>query len=196
MLAVRLLEDCPILEQVFDLFEERLLLVIVVRLDQLVPSQGVPHEIGLVVFLNVRGLEPNGVVASQNGVVQQGHVRGAGREQVSLPCGHVVSNNRLRAIHGGLRPLWRGAASKRTFFVAYCGVVTSLMGASAHGLALVAGDVGIINGDRDSNTPTMVVKMTMGRYLPTMIFVVDFVWRKQDAVRGKGPASRLLRSGA
>lgn len=68
-----------------DLREEHGLLVVVVRGDELVPRPRVPDEVGLVGRRgHVRRLLVDRVVAAQDGVVQQRHVRGAGREDVGL----------------------------------------------------------------------------------------------------------------
>jgi len=84
VLLVRVCEDGLVVQQLLDLGEERFLLVIVVRLDKLVPCEGVPHEVGLVVVLHVRCLVVDGVVPSEDGVVKQSHVCRAGREEVGL----------------------------------------------------------------------------------------------------------------
>ncbi len=63
---------------------KRLLLIIVVRLDELVPRQSVAHEIGLVCLLDVRGLLEDRVVASEDRIVEVAHVRCAGGKEVGL----------------------------------------------------------------------------------------------------------------
>lgn len=84
MLLVRLLEDGLVLEKLLDLGEQGLLLVIVVRLDELKPSQRVADEVGLVRILDVWCLQVDAVVTSEDGIVQQRHMRCASTEEVCL----------------------------------------------------------------------------------------------------------------
>jgi len=69
MLLVRFLEYRLVLQQLFDLGEQRSFLVVVVRLDELVPGQAVADEVGLVLVGNDRGLLVDGVVAAEDGIV-------------------------------------------------------------------------------------------------------------------------------
>lgn len=86
MLLVCLFEDVLVVEKLLDLGEQGLLLVIVVRLDELKPSQGVADKVGLVRVLNVWGLQVNAVVSSEDGIVQQGHMCCASTKEVRLWC--------------------------------------------------------------------------------------------------------------
>lgn len=60
------------------------LLVVVMRLDELVPSEGVADKVRLVLLLDVGRLEPDGVEAADDGVVEHGHVACACGEDVGL----------------------------------------------------------------------------------------------------------------
>lgn len=66
--------------------EELCFFVVVVRLDEFVPCERVAYKCGFVFFFDVGGLEVDGVVAAEDGVVDVGHVRGSGCEDVVLIC--------------------------------------------------------------------------------------------------------------
>ena len=66
MLFVRFLEYLFVLQQLFDLGEQRSLLVVVVRLDELVPGQAVANKVGLVLVGNDRSLLVDGVIAAED----------------------------------------------------------------------------------------------------------------------------------
>lgn len=70
MLLVCLVKYGLVIQQLLDLGEQRLLLIVMVRLDELEPGQGVTDEVGLIGILNVGRLEVDGVVATEDGVVQ------------------------------------------------------------------------------------------------------------------------------
>ena len=69
MFLVRLLKDGLVVQQLLDLGEERGLLVVVVRFDELEPGETVSDKVGFVLVLDNRGLVVNGVVTAQNRVV-------------------------------------------------------------------------------------------------------------------------------
>ncbi len=126
MLLVRPGPDVVVVENLLHLGEEHGLLVVVVRLDELVPRQGVADEGGLVLVTDVRGLLIDAVVAAQDGIVEERHVRRTGREDVGL-----FSFNPVVSCEGGNGRA--GGRGRRTFFVSNCGVETSFMGLSAQG---------------------------------------------------------------
>lgn len=101
MLLVRLLKHSLVVQQLLNFREECLLLIIMVRLDELVPSQAISHEIRLVRIGDVRRLLVNAVVAAEDGVVQQRHVAGTRRKQISL-LGLV--DGRAYELHGPVGP--------------------------------------------------------------------------------------------
>lgn len=84
MLLVSCGPDRIITQQVLDLGEQIILLIVVVRLDEAEPCLRVSNEGGLVGVLNVRGLEVDGVEATDDGVVQKTHVGCTSREEVGL----------------------------------------------------------------------------------------------------------------
>lgn len=86
MLLVRLVKDGLVVEELLDLGEQGLLLVIVVRLDELKPGQGVADEVGLVRVLHVWCLQVDAVVSSKDGIVQQGHMCRTCTKEVGLRC--------------------------------------------------------------------------------------------------------------
>jgi hypothetical protein len=69
MLLVCFLEHGLVVQQLLDLGEERGLLVVMVRFDELEPGEAVPDEISLVLVLNDGGLVVDGVVAAEDRVV-------------------------------------------------------------------------------------------------------------------------------
>lgn len=64
MFLVCLVEDGLVAQKFLDLGKEHLLLVVVVRLDELVPRQSIADKVLLVVFLHMWCLMINGIVAS------------------------------------------------------------------------------------------------------------------------------------
>lgn len=101
MLRVSLLKDFVILQEFTDLGEEVILLVVVVRLDKFVPGERVSDEICLVLLTKAYSLMPDRVVATDNAVVQQGHMGCARGEDVGLLGLELGSGNQL---HRGIRP--------------------------------------------------------------------------------------------
>lgn len=84
MLLMRLSPHLLVGELLRHLGKQVLLLVVVVRLDELVPRERVPDKVGLVGLLDVRRLVPDGVVAADDAVVKHAHVARASREHVGL----------------------------------------------------------------------------------------------------------------
>lgn len=84
VLLVCVFKDGLVIEKLLDLGEQGLLLVIVVRLDELKPSQGVADEVGLVRVLDMWCLQVDAVVTSKDGVVQKRHMRCTCTEEVRL----------------------------------------------------------------------------------------------------------------
>jgi len=84
MLVVRLLKNGLIVQHLLHFGKQILLLVVVVRLDKLVPREAVPDERCLVFVEDVGRLLVDRVVAAEDRVVQKGHVRRTGREDVGL----------------------------------------------------------------------------------------------------------------
>lgn len=131
VLLVRLVKDGLVVEELLDLGEQGLLLVIVVRLDELKPGQGVADEVGLVRVLHVWCLQVDAVVSSKDGIVQQGHMCRTCTKEVGLRCGAAVRVSRVVASH---RPRRTQCSSEtvgwmlRTFLDSYWGVATSFMG--------------------------------------------------------------------
>lgn len=128
------------------------------RLDEAEPGLRVPNKSRLVLSCNMRRLEVNAVEAANDGIMQQSHMSCASGENVSLS--HISAPSQLHQkghIH--------------TLFVAYCGVVTSFIGPSAHGL--VGGDVSIINGEplkKYEKTPNSTCrKMKVGTTIKYMV---------------------------
>lgn len=84
VLLVCLFKDGLVFEKLLDLGEQGILLVIVVRLDELKPSQGVADEVRLVRILDMWCLQVNAVVPSKDGVVQKRHMRCTCTKEVRL----------------------------------------------------------------------------------------------------------------
>lgn len=84
MLLVCLLKDGLVVEKLLDLGEQGVLLIIVVRLDELKPSQGVPDKVGLVRVLDVWSLQVDAVITPEDRIVQQGHMCCACTKEVRL----------------------------------------------------------------------------------------------------------------
>lgn len=101
MLLVRLFKDGLVLQQLLHLGEERLLLVIVVGLDEFVPDQSISDKIGLVLVQEVWCLLVDGVVAAEDRVVQERHMGCAGRKDVGL-FGLVLRSG--DELHGPIGP--------------------------------------------------------------------------------------------
>ena len=70
MLLMSFLKDSLVLQQVLDLGEQRLLFVVMMRLDESVPGQAVADKVGLVLVGNMGSLLVDGVVAAEDRVVQ------------------------------------------------------------------------------------------------------------------------------
>lgn len=85
MLMMGLVPNWLVTEKLLDLGEEVVLLIIMVRLDELEPSLRISNEVGLVGILYVRSLEVDGIEATNNGIVQKRHVSGACGEEIGLP---------------------------------------------------------------------------------------------------------------
>ena len=84
MLMVRLGPHVLVVQKLLHLYKQHVLLVVVMRLDKLVPRQTVSHKVPHFRVLDVLGLVEDGVVPADDGVVQEGHVRCARGEQVGL----------------------------------------------------------------------------------------------------------------
>lgn len=157
MLLVRLGKDIFVVQQVLDLGEERLLFVIVVGLDKLEPGLGVSHKVCLVGPLDQWGLVVDGVVSTEDRVVQQAHVRRTGREEVGLFSALSVEASSVGPMASKSPGTWL------TFLVTYCGVGMSFIGPSAHGF-VVCGVVVIMNGDLDKSKLMRMLGITSKRY--------------------------------
>jgi hypothetical protein len=84
MLMVCFLPDRVFTQKLLDLGEEIVLLIIMMRLDKLKPGLRIANKISLVGIFDVGSLEVDGVKASNNGVVQKGHVSGSCGEKIGL----------------------------------------------------------------------------------------------------------------
>ena len=84
MLLVRLGKDVLVLEQLLNLSKQRLFFVVMVRLDESIPGETVANKVGLVLVEDNGRLMEDGVVASEDRVVQQCHVRRARGKDVGL----------------------------------------------------------------------------------------------------------------
>jgi hypothetical protein len=76
--------DCRILQQLFNFWKERSLLIASVCFHELVPRQAVADEARLVNITDVEGLVVDGIVASEDGVVHVTHMAGTSSEHVFL----------------------------------------------------------------------------------------------------------------
>ena len=84
MFLVCLLKHRLVLQQLLNLCKQRLFLIVVMRLDKLVPDQRISDEVGLVVVEKVGGLLIDGVVAAEDRVVEEGHVGSTRGKDVGL----------------------------------------------------------------------------------------------------------------
>ena len=84
MLLVRFSPDLPVIQHLLHLGEQVGLLVIMVRLDKAEPRQSITDKINLLGLLNVRGLQVDGVEATNDAVVEETHMSGSGGEEVCL----------------------------------------------------------------------------------------------------------------
>lgn len=84
MLLVRLSPHSFIPKQVLHLGEQILLLIVMMGLDKTEPGLRVSDKVGLVGILDMRGLEVDGVEATDDGIVEKSHVSGACRKEIRL----------------------------------------------------------------------------------------------------------------
>lgn len=102
VLLVRLGPDALLFQHLLDFREELGFLVVMVAFHESEPCKAVAHEVGLVGFLDVRRLQVDSVEAAENGIVEEGHVRGAFGPDILL-LGRI-----LRSLDQ-----WAGAISPR-----------------------------------------------------------------------------------
>ena len=84
MLLVRLGPDVLVAQKLLYLGKKGCFFVVMVRLDKLEPGKRVPYEVCLVCLLDMWSLLPNRVVAAEDAIVEEAHVRRARREHVCL----------------------------------------------------------------------------------------------------------------
>lgn len=109
MLFVGLFKDSFVIQEILNLGEQVQLLVIVVRLDEFEPRQGIAHKIGLVGVAYVRRLQINAIEATKDGIVQQRHVARARDENIAFGCCVLLTlieriHGRLDQLHGPVSP--------------------------------------------------------------------------------------------
>lgn len=206
MLLMCVLKDGLVVQKLFDLGEQRRLLVVMVRLDELEPGKAVANKVGLVLFGDERGLVIDGVVAAEDRVVwsavsvpRASGLGGATREQGNAAVGRLeeltkrtkqghVRRSRRENIslqtrshqHQHQRDRMQESACagwRCTFLVWNWGVVTSFKGPSAHGCD-GATEV-IVNGARVSRNP----RITKGMERMNLVLRLSMVGGMQQAGR-------------
>ena len=96
MFMMGLLPNRLFAKQLLDLWEEVVLLIVMVRLHKLEPGLRITDKVSLVGVLNMRSLEINGVEASNDGIVQKRHVGGTRGEKVGLREQEVSIGNDIQ----------------------------------------------------------------------------------------------------